>query len=322
MTDALLSASSDQVITWLTALVAVAVVLVVWGWLLAPRTPKSRIRALIEMRDELYRAQNQTEFHVARARAFSFVERAVERLNLMKDKRAGQFRERLVQAGWRGKNALVIYVFLRFVMLLASMIGAILFLYIFPVFDISNIAKLAATLGAVLTGMYVPSLVVSKAIEQRQDKITKAMPDGLDLLLVCAEAGLSFEAALDYVANETNQTLPEFSDEISQTLIELKFVPDRRLALQNLARRVQIPDMRSFVNTLMQTERHGTPLSQALRVMSEDMRTKRMTKAEEKAARLPAVLTIPMLVFILPTLFVVIIGPAVLDMIDVFREMK
>ena len=206
-------------------------------------------------------------------------------------------------------------------MLLASIIGAILFLYIFPVFDISNIAKLAAALGAVLTGMYVPNLITSKAIERRQDKITEAMPDGLDLLLVCAEAGLSFEAALDYVGNETNQTLPEFSDEISQTLIELKFVPDRRLALQNLARRVPIPDMRSFVNTLIQTERHGTPLSEALRVMSEDMRTKRMMKAEEKAARLPAVLTIPMLVFILPALFVVIVGPAALDMIDIFKQM-
>ncbi len=322
MNDTLLSVSSGQVIAWLTALVAVAVVLVAWGRLLAPRTPKSRIRALIEMRDELYRAQNQPEFHVARARAFSFVERAVERLDLMKDKRTDQFRERLVQAGWRGKNALVIYVFLRFVMLLASMIGAILFLYIFPVFDISNIEKLVATLGAVLVGLYVPNLVTSKAIERRQDKIMKAMPDGLDLLLVCAEAGLSFEAALDYVATETNQTLPEFSDEISQTLIELKFVPDRRLALQNLARRVQIPDMRSFTNTLIQTERHGTPLSEALRVMSEDMRTKRMMKAEEKAARLPAVLTIPMLVFILPALFVVIIGPATLDIIDVFKQMK
>ena len=322
MTDALLLASSDQVIAWLTALIAVAAVLVVWGWLLAPRLPKSRIRALTEMRDELYRAQNQPEFHMARARAFRFVERAVERLDLLKDKRADQFREKLVQAGWRGKNALIIYVFLRFVMLLASIIGAILFLYIFPVFDISNIAKLAATLGAVLTGMYVPNLITSKAIEQRQDKIAKAMPDGLDLLLVCAEAGLSFEAALDYVANETNQTLPEFSDEISQTLIELKFVPDRRLALQNLARRVPISDMQSFTNTLIQTERHGTPLSEALRVMSEDMRTKRMMKAEEKAARLPAVLTIPMLVFILPALFVVIVGPAALDIIDVFRQMK
>ena len=169
-----------------------AVVLVVWGWLLTPRTPKSRLRALTGIRDESYRAKFQPEFHVARARAFSFVERAVERLNLMKDKRADQFREKLAQAGWRGKNALVIYVFLRFVMLLASIIGAILFLYIFPVFDISNIAKLAATLGAVLTGMYVPNLITSKAIERRQDKITKAMPDGLDLLLVCAEAGLSF----------------------------------------------------------------------------------------------------------------------------------
>lgn len=308
-----------QAVAWLVGLGAIAAALVVWGWLSAIRVPRARIRALLEMSDQLYRARNQPALRPVRAQAFNFVEWVVERLDLMKDKGVDQFREKLAQAGWRSKNALIIYVFVKFTALLASIAGAILFLYVFPVFDIPDISRLAAALGVVAIGLYVPNLFTSNVVARRQEKITLALPEGFDLLLVCAEAGLSFGAALEYVANETRETLPEFSDEITQTSIELKFLPDRREALQNLARRVPIPDMRSFTNTLIQTERHGTPLSEALRVMSEDMRTKRLTKAEEKAARLPAVLIIPMLVFILPALFVVVVGPAALDIIDAFK---
>lgn len=311
-----------QAVAWFVGLGAIAAALVVWGWLSAIRirVPKARIRALLEMSDQLYRARNQPVVRPVRAQAFNFVEWVVERLDLMKHKGVDQFREKLAQAGWRSKNALIIYVFLKFTVVLAAIAGALLFLYVFPVFDIPDISRLAAALGVMAIGLYVPNLFTSNVVARRQEKITLAMPEGLDLLLVCAEAGLSFGAALEYVANETRETLPEFSDEISQTSIELKFLPDRREALQNLARRVPIPDMRSFANTLIQTERHGTPLSEALRVMSEDMRTKRLTKAEEKAARLPAVLIIPMLVFILPALFIVVVGPAALDIMDAFKS--
>ena len=321
MPDGLLSASNVQVIALLAALVAIAVALAAWDWLVTSRLLRFRIRALTKMYHELHRAQDEPVFHSMRTQLFMFAERMVERFDLMREEGVDQFREKLAQAGWRGNNALRIYVFLKFVVLVAAIACAILFLYVFPVFEVSGLTKLAAALGTLMVGVYVPNLVLSNIISRRQDKITKAIPEGLDLMLVCAEAGLSFGAALDYIASETHQTLPEFADEFTQTSIELRFLPERRLALQNLAQRVPTPEMRSFINTLIQTERHGTPLSEALRTMSEEMRTKRILKAEEKAARLPAVLTIPMLIFILPALFIVVIGPAALNLSDVFKNM-
>ncbi|MBT3401558.1 MAG: type II secretion system F family protein, partial [Rhodospirillaceae bacterium] len=162
-------------------------------------------------------------------------------------------------------------------------------------------------------------LFTANVVSRRKQKITKAMPDGLDLMVICAEAGLSLDAALERVGRELRQSWPEFADEISLTSIELGFLPDRAQALQNLARRVHISGMRGLVNTLAQTERYGTPLSQALRVLSSEMRTNRLMKAEEKAARLPAVLTVPMIIFIMPALFVVLIGPGALQTIDALK---
>lgn len=321
MSDALIPASYVQVAALIVALVVSVVALVMWEKLAASRLLKFRIRALTKMYGELYRAQDQPAFHSMHTQLFMFAKRMVERFDLMRGEGVDQLREKLAQAGWRGKNALSIYVFLKFAVLVAAITCAILFLYILPIFDLSELTRLAAALGTLVVGMYAPNLVLSNIIARRQDKITKAIPEGLDLLLVCAEAGLSFGAALDYIAREAQQTLPEFADEFTQTSIELRFLPERRLALQNLAQRVPIPEMRSFVNMLIQTERHGTPLSEALRALSEEMRTKRIMKAEEKAARLPAVLTIPMLIFILPALFIVVIGPAALNLVDVFKNM-
>lgn len=145
-----------------------------------------------------------------------------------------------------------------------------------------------------------------------------SFPNSLDLLVICAEAGLSLDAALTRVARDLGPAAPHLADELGLTAVELGFLPNRRQALQNLARRTDLPALRAVVNTLVQTERYGTPLAQALRVLAAEFREERMLKAEEKAARLPAILTVPMIIFILPTLFVVLIGPAMVRVVHNF----
>ena len=174
----------------------------------------------------------------------------------------------------------------------------------------------SAVLGSALLGFYAPDIYLQNAAKKRQQAIQKALPDGLDLLVICAEAGLSLDTALNRVADEIGPSSPELAEELGLTAIELNFLPERRQALANLDRRCDMPAMRGVVSTLTQTEKYGTPLSQSLRVLSGEFREQRMLRAEEKAARLPATLTVPMIVFILPTLFVVLAGPAMLDVYD------
>ncbi len=144
----------------------------------------------------------------------------------------------------------------------------------------------------------------------------RGLPDGLDLMVICAEAGLSLDASLNRIAQEIGPSAPELADELALTAVELSFLPERRQALVNLENRSSLPAIRGVVNTLVQTEKYGTPLSQSLRVLSNEFRDTRMLRAEEKAARLPATLTVPMILFILPTLFIVLVGPAMIDVYD------
>lgn len=309
----------DEAIVWLAGLAAVAAVLAVWTGLIAPRPIRARMRSLADRRVALHRARMQPRSHPMRIRGLNIATGVVERLRLLQSSQAKRISEKLLQAGWRGKDAMVVYLFLKFALPLAFGLIAVLFLYILPIGDLPDMTRLAIALIAVFAGAYAPDVFTSNTISRRKQKITKAMPDGLDLMVICAEAGLSLDATLERVGRELRQSWPEFADEISLTSIELGFLPDRGQALQNLARRVRISGMRGLVNTLAQTERYGTPLSQALRVLSAEMRTNRLMKAEEKAARLPAVLTVPMILFIMPALFVVLIGPGALQTIDALR---
>jgi tight adherence protein C len=162
-------------------------------------------------------------------------------------------------------------------------------------------------------------MLIKNAGDKRIKKLTMALPDALDLLVICAEAGLSLEAAVKRVGQEISSASADMSDEFLLTAIELNFLPDRTKALQNLVKRTDLPKLRALVNSLIQSERFGTPLANSLRVLSAEFRNERMMKAEEKAAKLPAIMTVPMIVFILPSLFIVIIGPVILHIIDTMR---
>jgi tight adherence protein C len=176
--------------------------------------------------------------------------------------------------------------------------------------------KLALTLFVPIGAFMLPDLWLKNAIQKREDIMRKSLPDALDLLVICAEAGLGLDAALDRVGGEITQSQPVLAEEIGITAVELGFLPDRRTALNGFAERVQLPSVRALINTLVQTEKYGTPLAQALRVLSAELREERMMRAEEKAAKLPATLTVPMIMFILPTLFIVLIGPAIIQVFD------
>jgi tight adherence protein C len=192
--------------------------------------------------------------------------------------------------------------------------------------NVSHLFPIPPTFGflppvaGVLFGFYVPKIYLRNAAAKRAKSIQLALPDGLDLMVICAEAGLSLDAALVRVARELGNGAPELGEELAITAAELTFLPDRRLAFDNLNARTNSDGIRAVVNTLQQTAKFGTPLAQSLRVLATEMRAARITRAEEKAARLPALLTVPMILFILPTLFIVLLGPAAIGIIDTFAH--
>ena len=178
--------------------------------------------------------------------------------------------------------------------------------------------RLLAFAAAIGLGYKGPELYIGNLISKRTDAIRKGLPDALDLLVICAEAGLTVDASFNRVARELGRAYPELGDEFALTAIELSFLSERRQAFENLAWRVNLEAVKGVTTTMVQTERYGTPLASALRVLSAEFRNERMMRAEEKAARLPAIMTVPLILFILPVLFVVILGPAACSIADAF----
>lgn len=313
----LIPGEPEAKIAVLAGLTAFAAVFAVWYALLEPRPMRVRLRGLENRRAQLRgdRASSRAQ-HPMRAQVFGVANEVVRRLRLLQSAQVTKNTESLQQAGWRSKDAIVLFMFFKFSLPFAFGAVAVLMLYVLKLTAMSDFLRLFVSVMAVLAGSFAPNIFVSNIATKRRKKITKGMPDGLDLMVICAEAGLSLDATLDRVGRELRGSWPEFADEISLTGIELGFLPDRRQALENLIKRVPLSGIRGLANTFIQTERYGTPLAQALRVLASELRVTRLMKAEEKAARLPAIMTIPMILFILPTLFIVLIGPAALDIID------
>lgn len=312
-------ATGEVFIIWMSALSVFVSVFVVWTSLIAPRTMRARIRSLTERRDSLRQERMDIRVHPLRAGMIELANYVVRKLSLLRTSQTRRIEDKLAQAGYRGHDAMVMYLFLKLSLPAAFGIAAVIVLYVLDIFHMTDIAKLSVSLIAVIIGAYAPDVFVSNTTQKRRKKIEKALPDGLDLMVICAEAGLSVDATLLRVSRELGASWPELSDELSLTSIEIGFLPDRSQALANLARRVKLDGVRGIVNTLVQTERYGTPLAQALRVLSAELRNNRLMKAEEKAARLPAILTVPMILFIMPALFVVLIGPGALRTVDALR---
>lgn len=221
-------------------------------------------------------------------------------------------KEKLRQAGFRGPGPMYTFVFFRFVMPPVLFVLTLLYLVGLNDFGLPPMARFAVSCAAAFIGFYLPNLFVENVISRRQDSIRKAFPDALDLLLICVESGMSIEAAFQKVAAEIGTQSVELAEELGLTTAELSYLQERRMAYENLAKRTGLPGVKAVVTSLIQAERYGTPLGQALRVMAQENRDIRMSEAEKKAAGLPPKLTVPMIVFFLPVLFGVILGPAII----------
>lgn len=226
--------------------------------------------------------------------------------------------QKLAHAGIRNKELAIVIIGLRAV--LPILLGGIAFvmLYLVEIYPDWEMKRVAALALAVFVGYKGPEIYLGNLAKKRSDAIRKGLPDALDLLVICAEAGLTVDAAFNRVAKELGRAYPELGDEFTLTAIELSFLNERRQAFNNLAYRVNLDAVKGVVTTMVQTERYGTPLASALRVLSAEFRNERMMRAEEKAARLPAIMTVPLIMFILPVLFIVILGPAACSIADAF----
>ncbi|MCE7795845.1 type II secretion system F family protein [Sphingobium sufflavum] len=235
----------------------------------------------------------------------------MKNLKVLQDDQLKQVQIKLAQAGIRSKDWAVAVIFARMVLPVVMGGGAALAIYVFDMFPTyGDMSKFGMFAGALLGGYKAPDIYIENKVSKRSAEIRKGVPDALDLLVICAEAGLTVDAAFSRVARELGNAYPELGEEFHLTSIELSFQPERRLAFENLAQRVRLEQLKGVVTTMIQTEKYGTPLASALRVLSAEFRHERMMRAEEKAARLPAIMTVPLILFILPTLFVVILGPA------------
>jgi tight adherence protein C len=301
---------------------AAMALLAVWHGLIVRDPASARLRNLAKIQNDLRAGVHVARRHRTRTdlrkSSLTLMQHAVDRLNLLRGRQAESIRARLARAGWRSKDAVTTYVFLRAVSPVVTVGGGLLFLGLRGQSLVNGVGLVVIGVGVVI-GLFGADLLVKNRGDNRIKKLTMALPDALDLLVICAEAGLSLDSAIKRVGQEMKTASPEISDELMLTAIELSFLPDRQVALQNLISRTDVPKLRALVNSLIQSERYGTPLANSLRVLSAEFREERLVAAEEKAARLPAIMTIPMILFILPSLFIVIIGPAVLHVLDTLK---
>ena len=238
-----------------------------------------------------------------------YMKRIVDQFNLTKWVGQEQAREKLMQAGYRGNAPYVAYLFFRMVSPIVAFVITVFYLFVVLKTDQPPMIKLGMCLFAAFVGMQLPYIFLKNQIQKRQLSIRRAFPDALDLLLICVESGMSIEAAFRKVSQEIGSQSIPLAEELTLTTAELSYLQDRKVAYENLAKRTDLEGVKSVCVALQQSERYGTPLGQTLRVMAQENRDMRMSEAEKKAAALPPKLTVPMILFFLPVLFIVILGP-------------
>ncbi|WP_295632933.1 type II secretion system F family protein [Novosphingobium sp.] len=286
-----------------------------------------RVKALNERREQLKAGiVNSAKKRVSLVRKNQTTDNIrdfLSKLSVLQDSQLADITRKLAQAGIRKKEYAVAIVLGRLVGPIVLGTAAATMIYLINYFpEWGSFKRFMGFAAMVILGYKGPDLWLGNLVGKRTKEVRKGLPDALDLLVICAEAGLTVDAAFGRVARELGRAYPELGDEFQLTAIELSFLTERRMAFENLAYRVNLESVKGVVTTMIQTERYGTPLASALRVLSAEFRNERMMRAEEKAARLPAIMTIPLILFILPTLFVVILGPAACSISDNFLHRK
>lgn len=309
------------VATLLSAVATFCVLIAIYAATTVRDPMAKRVKALNDRREQLKAGitastKRRTKLN-ARNETTDWMRSFLSSLKVLQDEQLKAAQKRLVQAGIRSRDMAVAIIFGR--MVLPIVIGgtAVLLIYGIDYFPEWGPMKKFGVAAFALIGSYkAPDVWLKNKVTKRSSAIRKGLPDALDLLVICAEAGLTVDAAFSRVAKELGKGYPELGDEFALTSIELGFLTDRRQAFENLSNRVDLPAIRGVVTTMIQTEKYGTPLASALRVLSAEFRNERMMRAEEKAARLPAIMTVPLICFILPVLFIVILGPAACSISD------
>jgi tight adherence protein C len=310
--------------TILAGLAALAVMFAIYAAVTIRDPMQKRVKALNDRREQLKAgivtatAKKRVSL-IRKTEGADKVRDTLSTLKILQDSQVQAAQQKLAQAGIRKKELAVFVIFGRLV--LPIVLGGLAALMIYGINyfpEWGGMKRLFGFAAAVGLGYKLPDIWLANLMGKRTDAVRKGLPDALDLLVICAEAGLTVDAAFNRVAKELGRAYPELGDEFALTAIELSFLSERRQAFENLAWRVNLEAVKGVTTTMVQTERYGTPLASALRVLSAEFRNDRMMRAEEKAARLPAIMTVPLILFILPVLFIVILGPAACSIADAF----
>jgi tight adherence protein C len=316
MLDFFLSQATDPSVLFMffAAIAAGATVLTLAMPLLSTDTLDKRMKAVALEREKIRQRERERLAMGSKASLRQspkqYMKTVVENFNL--NRWVGQEKSRLLlmQAGFRGQAPYVTFLFFRMAMPIIMLLGSLFYIFVVLDLDYSPSIKFAMCIGCAYLGMQSPNLFLKNKIQRRQLSIKRAFPDALDLLLICVESGMSIEAAFRKVSEEIGTQSVPLAEEFTLTTAELSYLPDRRQAYDNLVQRTGLDSVKAVGLALQQSERYGTPLGTTLRVLSQESRDMRMSEAEKKAAGLPPKLTVPMIVFFLPVLFVVILGPA------------
>ncbi|CUS46052.1 MAG: type II secretion system F family protein [Pseudomonadota bacterium] len=312
------------VATLLSGVAAFAVLLAIYAATTARDPMTKRVKALNDRREQLKAGITASTKRraklVTKNETTDRIKSILSGLKVLQDSQVKAAQIKLMQAGIRSKEYAVAVIFGRLV--LPIVFGGLMVYMVYGTdmfADYSPLKRYGIVAVSFILSYKAPDIFLKNKIDKRSSAIRKGLPDALDLLVICAEAGLTVDAAFNRVARELGRAYPELGDEFTLTAIELGFLSERRQAFENLAMRVKLDALKGVVTTMVQTEKYGTPLASALRVLSAEFRNERMMRAEEKAARLPAIMTVPLILFILPVLFIVILGPAACSISDAFK---
>jgi tight adherence protein C len=282
-----------------------------------------RMKAVAVRREELKRRSRQAIASGPGGLRHSdegFKKRVVERLNLTTLLEDPKVADKMAQAGYRGPKPLTTFYFFRFSMPFIFLAVSVFYLFVFNDFGLPVMMRVTICMVSAVIGFYGPNIFLANRISKRRTSIMQAFPDALDLLLICVEAGMSIEAAIQKVSQEIGGSSIDLAEELTLLSAELSYLPDRRMAYEGLAKRTNHPGVKSVATAMTQAETYGTPLGAALRTMAKENREMRLSAAEKKAAALPAKLTVPMILFFLPVLFIVILTPAIISIQDTMAK--
>ena len=312
----------ENIVSAAVAVLSFATILTLAAPMLRGSSLEGRLKSVANRREELRRRSREALAKKAPGASLrqtdeGMYKNVVDRLNLSRLLEDPQVADKLAQAGFRGPKPISTFYFFRFVtpFILAAMTA--FYLYVVNDFGLPAMSRLTACVVALALGYYAPNIYISNTATIRRDSIVAAFPDALDLRLICVESGMSIESAIQKVGAEIGGTSIELAEEMALLTAELSYLPERRMAYDGLAKRANHPGIKSVATAMIQAEKYGTPLGSALRVMAKENRELRLAAAEKKAAALPAQLTVPMILFFLPVLFVVILGPAIIKVTDI-----